>query len=141
MRVICVDDEQPILENFKNRVSSFPQIQSLHLFADAKEALVWVREHPVDVAFLDIEMGGINGVDLAKMFKEIDRDIRIFFVTAYEQYALEKGCSYLRMDTNAVNQTARILYRHLGYEEIGIVPCVFNGIPDVQLVCLEKKLR
>ena len=89
MRVICVDDEQPILENFKNRVSDFTQIQSLHLFADAKEAYAWVRKNPVDVAFLDIEMGGINGVDLAKMLKEIDRDIRIFFVTAYEQYALE----------------------------------------------------
>lgn len=89
MRVICVDDEQLILDNFKNRVSDFKQIQSLHLFADAKEALEWVKGNPVDVAFLDIEMGGINGVELARMFKEIDRDIRIFFVTAFEQYALD----------------------------------------------------
>lgn len=29
----------------------------------------------------------------------------------------------------------------LGYEEVGIVPCVFNGIPNVQLVCLEKDIR
>ena len=89
MRVICVDDEPPILENFKNRVSNFTQIKSLHLFADAIEALEWVKKNSVDVAFLDIEMGGINGVDLARRMKEIDRDIRIFFVTAYEQYALE----------------------------------------------------
>ena len=89
MKVICVDDEQPILDNFKNRVSGFTQMKSLHLFTDAKEALNWVKEHPVDVAFLDIEMGGINGVDLARRMKEIDRDIRIFFVTAYEQYALD----------------------------------------------------
>ena len=52
---------------------------------------------------------------------------------------LEKG-SELRMDTNAVNTRARRLYRSLGYKEIGIVPCLFNGIPDVQLVCLEKHL-
>jgi len=32
------------------------------------------------------------------------------------------------------------LYKRLGYREAGIVPCVFNGIPDVMLVCLEKKL-
>lgn len=89
MRVICVDDEQPVLDNFKIRVSDFTQIKSLHLFTDAYEALEWVKKNPIDVAFLDIEMGGINGVDLAKKFKEIDRDIRIFFVTAYEQYALE----------------------------------------------------
>ena len=50
------------------------------------------------------------------------------------------GCAYLRMDTQAINQGARRLYAGLGYRETGLVPCVFNGIPDVQLVCLEKKL-
>lgn len=63
------------------------------------------------------------------------------FVSFYEKYALEHDCPYLRMDTNAKNATARRLYQHLGYEEVGIVPCVFNGIPNVQLVCLEKKLE
>ena len=33
------------------------------------------------------------------------------------------------------------LYNHIHDEEVGIVPCVFNGIPDVQLVCLEKYRR
>ena len=45
------------------------------------------------------------------------------------------------MDTNARNLAARRLYKHLGYLEAGIVSCVFNGIPDVQLVCLEKLLK
>lgn len=62
------------------------------------------------------------------------------FVRFYERYALENGCPYLRMDTNAKNAAARRLYGHLGYWEAGVVPCVFNGIPDVRLVCLEKKL-
>ena len=63
------------------------------------------------------------------------------FVRFYEQYALEKGCPCLRMDTNARNTAARALYARLGYWEAGIVPCVFNGIPGVQLVCLEKMLN
>lgn len=62
------------------------------------------------------------------------------FVRFYEDYAREHGCPYLRMDTNARNRTARKMYAGLGYWEAGIMPCVFNGIPDVQLVCLEKKL-
>lgn len=62
------------------------------------------------------------------------------FVAFYESYAMAQGCSELRMDTNALNTRARALYRMLGYTEVGIVPCVFNGIPDVQLVCLEKHL-
>ena len=45
------------------------------------------------------------------------------------------------MDTNARNRAARALYKKLGYEEVSIVPCTFNGIAGVQLVCLEKKLE
>ena len=62
------------------------------------------------------------------------------FVDFYESYALEHGCRYLRMDTNERNASARALYRNLGYREVSIVPCAFNGIPGVQLVCLEKTL-
>ena len=63
------------------------------------------------------------------------------FVAFYEQYALKHGCRYLRMDTNEKNLPARRLYGKLGYREVGIVPCEFNGIPDVRLVCLEKTLE
>lgn len=63
------------------------------------------------------------------------------FVVFYEDYALKNGCKELRMDTNAKNERARAMYQKLGYEEVDIVPCVFNGIPDVKLVCLEKCLK
>lgn len=62
------------------------------------------------------------------------------FVDFYERYALENGCLYLRMDTNARNIAARSLYKKLGYTEVSIVPCAFNGIDGVQLVCPEKIL-
>lgn len=61
-------------------------------------------------------------------------------VAFYEQYAKEHRCLYLRMDTNAINTRARALYKSLGYKEVGITPCVFNGIGQVNLVCLEKKI-
>lgn len=62
------------------------------------------------------------------------------FVQFYEEHALKIGCHYLRMDTNEKNTPARSLYKKLGYKEVGIVPCDFSGIPDMKLVCLEKKL-
>ena len=62
------------------------------------------------------------------------------FVRFYEDYALAHGCRELRMDTNERNAAARAMYRKLGYRETGIVPTVFNGIPDVRLVLLEKHL-
>lgn len=62
------------------------------------------------------------------------------FVAFYEQYARERGCPCLRLDTNERNAAARRLYAKLGYREAGIIPCVFNGIGGVNLVCLEKKV-
>jgi GNAT superfamily N-acetyltransferase len=62
------------------------------------------------------------------------------FVAYYEAYARKKGCHCLRMDTNEKNLSARKLYKKLGYQEIDIVPCVFNGIEGVRLVLLEKHL-
>ncbi len=62
------------------------------------------------------------------------------FVSFYEQYAKAHACRYLRMDTNVINKAARRFYAKLGFYESGVIGCVFNGIPDVKLVCLEKKL-
>lgn len=60
------------------------------------------------------------------------------FVAFYEQLARETDRPYLRIDTNARNTPARALYKKLGYTEAGIVAGTFNGIPGVELVCLEK---
>jgi GNAT superfamily N-acetyltransferase len=62
------------------------------------------------------------------------------FVAFYEDFARGLGCTELRIDTNARNTAARSMYAALGYREIAVVPTVFNGIPDVQLVLLEKHL-
>lgn len=62
------------------------------------------------------------------------------FVDFYEKYAKENGCPCLRIDTNERNLRARALYARLGYREAAIVPCEFNGIPGVGLVCMEKWL-
>ncbi len=63
------------------------------------------------------------------------------FVEYYEQYAFDHGWYELRIDTNEKNTRARDMYARMGYREIAVVPTVFNGIPDVNLVLLEKNLR
>lgn len=62
------------------------------------------------------------------------------FVSFYEQYALLNNCHYLRMDTNEKNRRARAVYKKMGYTEVGIFPCEFNGIKNVNLVLLEKAI-
>ena len=62
------------------------------------------------------------------------------FVDYYESRARALGCRELRIDTNARNVAARSMYAALGYREIAVVPTLFNGIPGVDLVLLEKHL-
>ena len=73
--------------------------------------------------------------------KEAGKGIGTAFVASYEQTAKEKGCKTLRMDTQTKNTAARKLYHKLGFAEIGIVLCNFNGIEGIQLVLLEKVLK
>ena len=62
------------------------------------------------------------------------------FLQFYEDFSKAHSCPYLRIDTNERNVRARAFYKKHGYTEVGIVPCVFNGIPGVGLVLMEKKL-
>ena len=62
------------------------------------------------------------------------------FVKFYEALGRDTGRPCLRIDTNARNTPARVLYAKLGYTEAGIVEGTFNGISGVRLVCLEKKV-
>ena len=89
-------------------------------------------------AAADCEVMVLHGLAVDPLKKS--RGFGRAFVAFYEDYARQHSCTALRMDTNVTNSAARGLYHSLGFEEVGVVSCVFNGIPDVQLVCLEKYL-
>lgn len=89
MKIIYVDDEKIQLENFRLTAEGIEEITGLEVFADSREAYEWAKKHSVDVAFLDIEMPHMNGIELARKLKEINRKICIVFVTAYDNYALD----------------------------------------------------
>ena len=63
------------------------------------------------------------------------------FVEFYEKYASSNDSPYLRLDTNEKNTKARAMYKKLGYTEVGIISCDFNGIKNIGLVLLEKKIN
>lgn len=75
-------------------------------------------------------------VDPLKKRKGYGREMVAF----YEEYARNQGCVALRMDTQTKNMEARRFYKSLGYSEIGEIDCIFQGIPRVRLVLLEKVL-
>lgn len=63
------------------------------------------------------------------------------FVLFYEEYACQSHCRVLRMDTQAQNVVARKMYAKMGFKEVGIIHCPFQGIQSIQLVLLEKAVQ
>lgn len=87
--VIVVDDESAALRRFERIASADVRLSVEGKFLYAEDALAFAKEHPVDLAFLDIEMPEMSGLDLAERLMEMDPYIRIIFVTAFNQYALD----------------------------------------------------
>ena len=88
-RVIVVDDEIAALKRFHRVASNSPMISIEGEFLYAEDAMAFVREHTVDVAFLDIEMPEMGGLELAERLMEINPYMKVIFITAYNQYALD----------------------------------------------------
>jgi len=89
MRVISVDDEKFILEDFIEMLENMPEISDAKGFTDADCAFEYIKENAVDVAFLDIHMRGIDGIELARMIKEVKPNVNIVFLTAYSEYSMD----------------------------------------------------
>ena len=118
---VCIEDDKVVASAIINRTQ-------VDVYADCKWSLECEDDEVMVLHTLTVEPACAG------------RGIGRKFVAFYEDYAREHNCKALRIDTNAVNITARGLYSKLGYTEVGIVPCVFNGIPTVMLVCMEKLL-
>ena len=88
MNYIVVDDEPFALEDLEETLKEAAPGCTLQGFTFPSKALEHAKTKQIDVAFLDIEMGSMNGLVLAKQLKDIQPDIHIIFVTGYEQYAL-----------------------------------------------------
>jgi len=88
MKVVVVDDEINILEDIKRNLTRMGADECVNAFTSSLEALKFVYKNKVDLAILDIEMPGPNGIDLATMLRDIWPQIQFIFVTGYDEYAL-----------------------------------------------------
>ena len=89
MIAIAVDDEILMLGALVSAVKASPDISQVAQFSGSEEALEFVKDNPVDVAFLDINMRGMGGLALAEKIVAICPDCKIVFCTGYEEYAIE----------------------------------------------------
>ncbi len=86
MNIIAVDDEKIALDGLVLAIKQSQPGAAIHSFNGATSALEFVKENPCDIAFLDIQMRGKNGIELAKQLKIINHNINIVFTTGYLEY-------------------------------------------------------
>lgn len=83
---IIVDDEPLAVKLLESFVEKTPQLRLEASFTDSVEALSWLRDHPVNLAFMDIQMPDMNGMELSHMLPE---GMKVIFTTAFKEYAFE----------------------------------------------------
>ncbi len=89
MRVIAVDDEPLALKDLIEAIESSEAEVSVRGFSMPKKALSYVERNEVSVAFLDVELGSMDGLTLAKQLLDRQPDMNIVFVTGHSQYAVD----------------------------------------------------
>ena len=90
--VTCVvaEDEQLFRDALLSLLrEEWPELQVLAACEDGGAALEAIGEHKPDVAFLDIRMPGLTGLEVAAATAEVSPATQIVFVTAYDQYAIQ----------------------------------------------------
>ena len=89
MKILLVDDEQLQLTRLEGVCKKILPNDVFYVYNNPVKAYEENKDNKIDLAFLDIEMPGINGIQLAKKLKAINPQINIIFVTAYNTYALD----------------------------------------------------
>ncbi|GAA3285979.1 LytTR family DNA-binding domain-containing protein [Streptomyces lavendulae] len=98
LRVLAVDDEKPLLEELLYLLRSDPRVRSAEGASDATGALRRITRaleggpdgpDGIDVVFLDIQMAGLTGLDIARLLSGFARPPLIVFVTAHEGFAVQ----------------------------------------------------
>ena len=89
MKCFVVDDEKFALDRMVRELKTAAPEAEVFAFHDPNALLEFAKETPCDVAFLDVRMGSMTGVELAKKLKEFIPKLNVVFVTGYDEYANE----------------------------------------------------
>ena len=86
MRIIAVDDEKIALEALSGAIKAIVAEDEVVSFRYPEDAFEFAKENFCDIAFLDVEMVGMSGIELAAELKKYNSDINIVFCTGYGNY-------------------------------------------------------
>ena len=89
LRVLVLDDETPALDELAWLLRQDPRIAEVHATDSPTQALRMLKEREIDAVFLDIQMPGLDGIELASVLARFKSPPAVVFVTAHEKHAVE----------------------------------------------------
>jgi len=91
LKVLVIDDEKPALDELVYLLEGDPRVASALGCDSAADALRVLQESDVDAVFLDVQMPGLTGLDLAQVLSRFKAPPPVVFVTAHEEHAERLG--------------------------------------------------
>lgn len=88
LTVLAVDDEAPALDELAYLLGQHPDIAVVHTAGDATSALRELNQHSIEAVFLDINMPGLSGIELAGVLRNFAHRPAVVFVTAHDDKAV-----------------------------------------------------
>lgn len=139
LKAIIVDDEQKSIISLKWELSNFSdEILVKQVFTSPIEAIEYLKTHPVDCVFLDIDMPEMDGFQFLKYFPQ--RRFCVIFVTAYDRYAInaikEHAFDYLLkpVDTDDLTETLSKIKTYIAKQkQQGDSVTQFNTNRDIKI--------
>ena len=86
IRTLIVDDERLARAELKRLLQAHPEIEVVAEASNGKLAIEWLKKEDIALVFLDIQMPGMTGLELAE---HIDSEIQFVFCTAFDYYAVD----------------------------------------------------
>ncbi|WP_123388698.1 LytR/AlgR family response regulator transcription factor [Nocardioides aurantiacus] len=89
LAVLVIDDERPALDELTWLLRRDPRVGEVHATDSPTDALRLLRQLEVDAVFLDVQMPGLSGIDLAQVLAQFRSPPATVFVTAHDEHAVE----------------------------------------------------
>jgi two-component system response regulator LytT len=89
LKALVVDDEQLAREELCYQLVELGGVEVIGQAGDGPQALDAISRHAPDIVFLDVQMPGLTGFEVARRLIDREPPVSIVFVTAYDQHAIE----------------------------------------------------
>ena len=148
MNLLIADDENLELKVLEKTIKKF-FLNELEIFmaSNGKQAAQISDETEINIALLDVEMPGMNGIELAKLIREKNPDCIIIFITAYDRfdYAIEamhiKAFDYLLKPWKEEKLTGLISEAIVNIKELSLENSVNENLQESQKSAIKKYIK